>query len=106
MAWQRRGSGLYFYRSVRRGGRVVKEYGGAGVIGQLAELAAEADRLERETQNQAEEEQLAAILDTCGPENPLAQFSAEASRLVSEALTSAGYYRHHRGEWRRRKVWA
>jgi len=86
MAWERRGAGLYFYRSVRRFGRVVKEYGGCGAVGQLAELAADADREQRDGKRQADRTQLCALLDACGPEAPVADFAAQATDYVIERL--------------------
>ncbi len=48
MGWEMRRSRLYYYRSQKVGGRVVKEYASAGLIGELAaELDAE-QRAERQ----------------------------------------------------------
>ena len=103
MAWERRGGGFYFYRSVRDGGQVRKEYGGTGVVGEIAELMAEEDRLEREARRRNGEKQLAKALAACPPEDQLSAFSEQVDRMVSDALTSAGFHRHKRGEWRKRR---
>jgi hypothetical protein len=100
VAWERRASKRYYYRSERVGGRPVRRYVGAGG-GAAAELAAAADdlrRLEREIaarEGHAERERLreaeAALLELC-----------EVSDIVARAaLVGAGYHRHDRGEWRR-----
>jgi hypothetical protein len=43
MAWEPRGTHTYYYRSVRRNGRVTKEYLGTGPLAALS-VAAEAQR--------------------------------------------------------------
>ena len=44
MGWEERRGRPYYYRSVREGKRVRKEYGGGGALGKLA---AQIDELER-----------------------------------------------------------
>jgi hypothetical protein len=104
VAWERRGGGSYFYRSVRREGRVRKEYWGTGRLGELAAKMAELDRYAREAPRLEAEEQLALALDACPAEDQLCAFSEQVDRMVSDALTSAGLHRHKRGEWRRRRT--
>jgi hypothetical protein len=59
------------------------------------------DRLELEAQRVEAEEQLANVLAACPPEDQLSAFSEQVDRMVSDALTSAGFHRHKRGEWRK-----
>jgi len=98
MAWCR--DGRYYYRSRREGGRVISEYLGAGVVGAAAARREERRRtqaaaeLERDRAAREEARQLEATL------RDLARASDE---LLAEALTAAGYHRHHRGEWRLRR---
>ncbi len=106
MAWERRGGRFYFYRSVRCEGRVRKEYWGTGPAGDVAAQMFELERLERKAQRLDAEERLANILHACAPEDQLSAFSELVDRMVSDALTSAGFHRHKRGEWRRRRKWA
>jgi hypothetical protein len=101
MAWEtRRGGRRYYYRSVRRGGRVEKEYlGGAPWVDAAARLE-EMDRERREWERfeqRAEEERLAAATA------PLAEFCAAVELLARVELLAAGYHRHDRGAWRRRR---
>ena len=100
MAWEQRGNRSYYYRSVRSGTRVTKEYAGGGLMGVLAaefeaerqeQRAYEADRRRRERATWAALEQPARELDDL------------AELLAATALTLAGYHRHDRGEWRRRR---
>jgi hypothetical protein len=100
MAWERRGNRSYYYRSVRRGGRVVKEYFGTG---RVAELCAQLDglTLERraiERQDRAAERDRSAALEARTLE--LIQLT---DVLVAATLMVAGYHRHDRGTWRRRR---
>ena len=101
MAWeQRERGGLYYTRSRKVDGRVVREYIGTGP---LAELAAEADARERRRREEEaeawreERERMEAL------EAPIEEL-CEAAELLSEAaLYAAGYHRHNRGEWRKRR---
>jgi hypothetical protein len=100
MAWELRGNRSYYYRSVRRGGRVIKEYVGTG---RVAELYARLDALARE--RRANERQDRAVEQDSW--NALEAQTDELIRitdaLVAATLTVAGYYRHDRGAWRRRR---
>ncbi len=100
MGWERRRDRLYYYRSTKVGGRVVKEYAGAGLVGELAaDLDAEqrVERQARADRERAERGRLEAI------EAPLVELCGLADALAKAALLAAGYHRHHRGEWRRRR---
>jgi hypothetical protein len=83
---------------------VQKEYWGAGSLGDVAAQMFEIERLERETQRVEAEEQLANALAACAPEDQLSAFSEQVDRMISEAFTSAGFHRHKRGEWRKRRA--
>ena len=100
MGWEQRGNRSYYYRSVRSGTRVTKEYAGGGLMGVLAEefeaeqrekRAYEADRRRRERATWAALEQPARELDDL------------ADLLMAASLSVAGFHRHDRGEWRRRR---
>ncbi len=101
MAWeQRERGGLYYTRSRKVDGRVVREYIGTGP---LAELAAEADALERRRREEEaeawreERERMEAL------EAPIEELCEAAEVLSQAALYAAGYHRHNRGEWRKRR---
>lgn len=100
MAWEQRGNRIYYYRSRKVGGRVVKEYIGTGAT---AELIAAHDEAERERRS-ADREQ------SCAEARRLADLAAgdeELSRtvdaLAAAALMSVGYRQHGRGAWRKQR---
>jgi hypothetical protein len=70
----------------------------------MAQLAAAEDRLHREARERAardrrtERERLAAL------DAPLLALDARVETLYRAALVLAGYHRHQRGEWRRRRA--
>lgn len=98
MGWER---GKYYTRSRRCNGRVVREYVGGGEIGRLA---AELDA-QRRTEVQAERAALAeskAQWDSA--ERATVDLTDGLRALVCAKLIEAGFHRHKRGEWRRRRV--
>ena len=99
VAWERRGDNLYYYRSVREGEKVRKEYVGRG---EIAEALAHADetirrsRAERLRRDAAELERVRALV-SCADE-----LHETAEVLARAEMVAAGYHRH-KGEWRRRR---
>jgi hypothetical protein len=98
MAWEDRGrGGRYYYRSVRDGGRVRKEYIGTG---ELARIISEGDTIRRTVQEgeraraRAEVESLEVLAA------PVLEIDEAAEVLARAALVASGYHRH-KGEWRR-----
>ncbi len=99
--WEpRQRGGLYYTRSRKIAGRVVREYVGTGP---LAELAAEIDaeeRWQREEQRQAWSEECDRMEAL---EKPIEEL-CEASEILARAtLVAASYRQHNRGEWRKRR---
>ena len=105
MAWEYRERGsLYYTRSRRVGGRIVREYVGGGLIGMLASLQDELEREERRLKaaeaRRAWEAERSRLSEADGPVEGL---SAACTAIAGTALQAAGYHRHHRGEWRKRR---
>lgn len=101
MAWERRQrGGRYYYRSVRRGGRVVKEYLGCGPA---AELLADLDAQERQRRRQERDAERRSRKQRAEAQAPLEEFILGVEALTRAALMEAGYHQHDRGEWRRRR---
>ena len=100
MAWERRRGGLYYYRSRRESGRVVKEYVGAGSLGAAM---AEFESLER-ANRQAQRDAVTAITDTIDFTSALLEhLGSHLDALAVGTLLAAGLHRH-RGSWRRRRA--
>ncbi len=101
MAWEKRQrGGLYYTRSRRVGGRVVREYLGMGALAEaLAQQDAEARARRRE---RAAAERRAREADAA-LEGLVDELCANLDTLTHATLMLAGYHRHHRGDWRRRR---
>lgn len=93
-------AGNYYYRSERVNGQPRRMYVGTGLA---AQLAAQLDDIAREQQalDRAQAERLRAeaqeLDDQVGRVDELAEL------LCRAAMLAAGYHRHHRGEWRKRR---
>ena len=99
--WERRErGGLYYTRSRKENGRVVREYVGGGVLGEIAALEDEYERRRREEEAalwKEERERLEALTA------PLDELCEAAEVIARAALIASGYHRHNRGEWRKRR---
>lgn len=96
MAWEKRRTGTFYYRSRRVGDRVVKVYVGRGEQGRRA---AEADQAARDSRREAarlHKEKSQSVDDL------IAQLD-EIDRIVDQLMTCqllrSGWRQHHR-EWR------
>ena len=100
MAWERRERGeRYYMRSRKVGGRVVREYVGGGVLG---ELAARTDAKERERREAEAAEGRAEVQLLEELAAPVVELCEVAEVLARAHLIAAGCHRH-KGEWRRRR---
>ena len=99
MAWERRGSNLYYYQSKRVDGRVRKKYVGAG---ELAQTIAHADETIRQSRA-AKSERARVELEEARTIASAGEELCEAADILAVAqLVAAGYHRH-KGQWRRRR---
>ena len=96
MPWDRG----YYYRSERRAGHPRRQYLGAGAV---AELASKLDDSRRE-QSLALAARWRSERGECEALDGLLDELDEMADLVAHAaLLAAGYHRHKRGEWRKRR---
>ena len=101
MGWESRGRGKrrYYTRSRWVDGRVIREYVGCGLLGEIAALEDEYKRRQREEEAafwKEEKERLeagAAFLDEL----------AEVSEVLLRAHLLASGFHKHKGQWRRKR---
>jgi hypothetical protein len=97
-AWERRKrGGLYYTRSLRRNGRIVRRYYGCGPRAELNEAldAEEAeDRLARAKERRREREAPEALGDA------IRSLTEAIQRGVTATLETDGFHRH-KGQWRK-----
>ena len=99
--WEsRERGGLYYTRSRKVDGRVVREYVGSGILGELAARTDAEERRQRENDAAAwrgERERLEKLVSL------LDGFCEDVETLTRAAMIVAGFRRHKRGEWRKRR---
>src|ERR687893_605080 len=98
MAWDRHGN---YSRSVRVGAKVRRVFLGRGEVARLAALLDEqrrSERLARSLAWRAEEARRAVA------EAHLRELDGLADLMMKATLLAAGYHRHDRGAWRRRRM--
>jgi ClpP class serine protease len=99
VAWERRGSNLYYYQGERQGGRVRKRYVGTGELAHIIAHAEETRRrvwAERKAKERTELDE-ARSLASAGDE----LYEAVEVLAVAEVV-AAGFHRH-KGQWRWRR---
>jgi hypothetical protein len=101
MGWERRRTaGPYYTRSRRLNGRIEREYIGKGPVANLVAGWDAEDRAARAAEHKAEREyrrDLERLDELVETNDHLAEC------LARVALVATGHYRHHGGEWRRRR---
>src|SRR5829696_9507470 len=99
MGWEERHGRLYYYRSVREGKRVRKEYVGGGALGQLIAQLDELERLQREEEEASWREEQERLERSAAY---LEELEEAAEILARAELLVAGFHKH-KGQWRRRR---
>jgi hypothetical protein len=98
MGWDK---GRYYTRSRKVNGRVVREYIGAGRIG---ELTAQLDAIERQQRAHKRAERKVAQDLAAEHDALLRELNERVDLAARAALLAAGYHQHKRGEWRKRRA--
>ncbi len=97
MAWERRErGGVYYTRSKKVGGRVVRQYIGGGPLGKIAALEDEYQRRRREEDAAYWKEETERLEQDAAF---LQELEAVSKILATAHLLAADYHRH-KGQWR------
>jgi hypothetical protein len=99
VAWERRGSNLYYYQGEREGGRVRKKYIGAG---EIAEAIAHADETIRRSRAERRRRARAEVEEAEGLASMAEEAEGAAEVLALSQMLAAGYHKR-KGEWRQRR---
>jgi hypothetical protein len=99
--WRWRGKQRFFYRTTREGPRVRGVYVGNGPIAQAVAAEIEARKAARLAHREALVSQTQVYERAVAP---LQRLDAEADQVLNRAMTAAGYRRHRRGPWQKRKM--
>ena len=100
MAWERRGDGVYYYKTERQGGRVRKRYIGNG---ELAHIIAHADKTRRRVWAERKAKERAELDEARSLASAGGELYEAVEVLAVAELVAAGYHRHKGGEWRMRR---
>jgi hypothetical protein len=101
MAWERRKrGGLYYTRSRKLNGQVSREYVGGGILGERAAWMDAADRQRREEEKAAWREERERLEELV---NLVEELCQDVETIAQATLLAAGFRRHKRGEWRRKR---
>ncbi len=100
MGWEKRErGGLYYTRSRKVDGRVVREYFGTGPLAEIVALEDDLERLQKEEERAYCREERERLEQSAGFLREL----EEACEVLTRAHLLAAGCRKHRGEWRRRR---
>lgn len=97
MSWETRGNNRYYYRRRKVNGRVVAEYIGAGDV---AELLAKSDELDRQRRQLEAAEWRSIVEADRRQEKALADIAALVRAAIAAVLIANGYHTHKR-QWRK-----
>ena len=99
MAWERRGDGVYYYKTERQGGRVRKRYIGNG---ELAHSIAHADETRRRVWAERKAIERAELDEARSLASAGGELYEAVEVLAVAELVASGYHRH-KGQWRMRR---
>lgn len=99
MGWEQRRGRSYYYRKVRKGGRVRSEYVGSGMLAQLCAESDGCDRQERAAKRAADR---ATRQGEAEIDRQLADAESALGAMTHATLYAAGYHKH-KGQWRKRR---
>ena len=98
MAWDKN---RYYSRSFKVDGCIIRQYIGGGEAGRLA---AQQDQERREEIRLRRDAARRLMADLGAVDETVSTLCRRTEIAARAALHTAGYYQHHRGEWRKRRV--
>jgi hypothetical protein len=100
MGWEKRErGGLYYTRSRKVDGRVVREYFGTGPLAEIVAEGDELERLQKEEEAAYRKEERERLEQSAG----LLRELEEAAEVLTRAELLASGCHEHKGQWRRRR---
>lgn len=100
MGWKIINNREYYYQNIKTGGRVRSIYVGRG---DLARFLARKDREARQGRRAAAEAARAAREAVEAEDRALDDWFFRVEGLADAALVAAGYRKHHRSQWRKKR---
>jgi hypothetical protein len=101
--WREVNGHRYYLRSKRVAGRVVHENCGDGKFAHLMAYLDTQDRIEREEQREQDRLDREEALALDEADAPVDELVRRAIAEAEAAIEAAGYHKHKRGDWRRRR---
>ena len=94
MGWDRG----YYYRKRRVGQRVISEYVGPGLLGELGEAEDLEERLERQAEQESQRQERAR---SHARDRRMVEVHTALNKVIRGVLNAHEYRRHQRSEWRK-----
>jgi hypothetical protein len=100
MAWKQ---GRYYVQNRRIGRRVVTQYIGGGLLGQLAEQYDQIERDQRDYARWQAQQARRTLLEQTRPPAALVEYIAAVRAQIALVLTALGFHQHRR-QWRMKRM--
>lgn len=100
MGWETRNGRQYFYRKVRNGDKIRSDYIGHGELARAIAYFEQRDNEEIQDAKRLKSQEKEAER---ARETEFMAFYTAVEAEFAQAMTAAGYHRHHRGEWRKQR---
>jgi hypothetical protein len=97
MTLENRNGNYYYYKKERDGNRIVSKYYGRG---ELANLVAQMDEIDREEKEIKTLENLRFKQETQAIDREIDLYESEVADLIAKTLLSLGFYKTKSREWR------
>ena len=103
MAWETRGQKSYYYRKYRDGSKVISEYVGAGVVGEMAEKLDLEEKQRKDQEAKQVREQIEAMREYFDSIESVMDPVEEEIRALTKAYLLVNDYHTQKGQWRKKR---